>query len=386
MSIVKNITSADNLDWREIVINWEGMGDDVTEIKAGTPMDAEGNIANNGNCFGLMMGDVLRTRNRARVVISGPVDLDDAEENSGITLTDEAKAAMRDVWFPGKSGGGLPTGGAAYQQLVTDGEGNAKWEDRLAYDTVAEITYLDEMTLAFSAVNSNLNSSSISATLDISAGDTVIVTWDGVRYTCIADDTLGTLALGNMGIAGAGEDTGEPFVFFKESGIWMVATTDSSASHVVSVSGYDIVPKKIDAKYVDLSSVPALQEMPYGEWTYEKAKKILNSGKLPYMQMSMDWGAFIMFPCQDATGQSSTEYITFASFVSCDLMDYSGARVAYVKLIKGAGNVVGNNVKIYDLPRGDNGTDIIIKSSTSGSSKKFKITVDDSGTISATEV
>lgn len=133
MSIAKNITSADNLDWREIVINWEGMGDDVTEIKAGTPMDAEGNIANNGNCFGLMMGDVLRTRIRARVVISGPVDLDEAEANSGITLTDEAKAAMRDVWFPGKSGGGLPTGGTPYQQLVTDGAGNAKWEDRLAY-------------------------------------------------------------------------------------------------------------------------------------------------------------------------------------------------------------------------------------------------------------
>ena len=26
------------------------------------------------------------------------------------------------------------TNGASYQQLVTDGEGNAKWEDRLAYD------------------------------------------------------------------------------------------------------------------------------------------------------------------------------------------------------------------------------------------------------------
>lgn len=33
----------------------------------------------------------------------------------------------------GGGGGGLPAGGAPYQQLVTDGEGNAKWEDRLAY-------------------------------------------------------------------------------------------------------------------------------------------------------------------------------------------------------------------------------------------------------------
>lgn len=31
------------------------------------------------------------------------------------------------------SGGGLPTGGQPYQQLVTDGTGAAKWEDRLAY-------------------------------------------------------------------------------------------------------------------------------------------------------------------------------------------------------------------------------------------------------------
>lgn len=33
----------------------------------------------------------------------------------------------------GGGGGGLPSGGAPYQQLVTDGTGAAKWEDRLAY-------------------------------------------------------------------------------------------------------------------------------------------------------------------------------------------------------------------------------------------------------------
>lgn len=34
-----------------------------------------------------------------------------------------------------KAGGGLPTGGASYQQLVTDGQGVAKWENKLAYNT-----------------------------------------------------------------------------------------------------------------------------------------------------------------------------------------------------------------------------------------------------------
>lgn len=36
--------------------------------------------------------------------------------------------------IPGKKIGGLPEGGAPYQQLVTDGEGVAKWEDRTHYE------------------------------------------------------------------------------------------------------------------------------------------------------------------------------------------------------------------------------------------------------------
>ena len=39
------------------------------------------------------------------------------------------------VRIPASSvGGGLPSGGAPYQQLVTDADGVVKWEDRLAYD------------------------------------------------------------------------------------------------------------------------------------------------------------------------------------------------------------------------------------------------------------
>ena len=37
------------------------------------------------------------------------------------------------------SSGGLPEGGTPYHYLVTDGDGNAKWEDRLAYESIAEI-------------------------------------------------------------------------------------------------------------------------------------------------------------------------------------------------------------------------------------------------------
>lgn len=45
----------------------------------------------------------------------------------------------------------------------------------------------------------------------------------------------------------------------------------------------------------------------------------------------------------------------------------------------------GSSAKTIEIPSGGGG-DLIIPSSTAGSTKKFKITVDDSGTIAATEV
>ena len=264
MSIVKNITSEDNLDWREIVINWEGMGDDVTEIKAGTPMDAEGNIANNGNCFGLMMGDVLRTRSRARVVISGPVDLDEAEANSGITLTDEAKAAMRDVWFPGKSGGGLPTGGAPYQQLVTDGEGNVKWADRLAYgdsrvviefnpgewfvhvsDDIGELNATDGAELYFHFDDGSPDGSEGTCTLQ-AAGDLLSCQYCFIALTDNID--LGGIVLPKRGIYLY--KTESSFVSSVANFVPPASDTDQPPEPIITWDGSTGEIKKLDEKFL----------------------------------------------------------------------------------------------------------------------------------------
>ena len=42
-------------------------------------------------------------------------------------------ALMKKLGGSGSGGSGLPTGGAPYQQLVTDGTGKVTWEDRPAY-------------------------------------------------------------------------------------------------------------------------------------------------------------------------------------------------------------------------------------------------------------
>ena len=99
-----NFYAMDTLDWREVKIDWDAITEDI--IKAGTPMSREGKAANDGSCYGILMDDVQRKRNKAgRVMISGRLDFAQAEAHSGVALSEEAKAALPDVWDQGGSGG-----------------------------------------------------------------------------------------------------------------------------------------------------------------------------------------------------------------------------------------------------------------------------------------
>jgi hypothetical protein len=99
-----NITCLDDFDWREVKIDWDAITEDI--IKAGTPISKEGKIANDGSCYGVLMDDLQRKRNKAgRVIISGCVDFAQAEAHSGIALSAAAKAAMPDVWSQGGGSG-----------------------------------------------------------------------------------------------------------------------------------------------------------------------------------------------------------------------------------------------------------------------------------------
>ena len=277
-------------------------------------------------------------------------------------------------------------GGEPYKSLVTDGDGNVKWEDRLAYAETKLVEIVPETTVTFSDIR-GLMGANFPDSFNPEEGVPYRITWDGETYECLMYDYNGYPALGNLDIANMGEDTGEPFVMVYNGTAWMTGTANTSTAHLISISELSEVVKKIDAKYVDMSNARVLVRMPSNSWTYEKAKEILDSGKLPYMQMSLDWGAFIMFPCQDTTGFTSDVYITFASLVTCENMESSAyASAAYLKLVKGAGVADITDVKIYDLPKSGNGNGVVVRSSTSGSSKQFEITVDDSGAITATEV
>ena len=220
------------------------------------------------------------------------------------------------------SGGGLPEGATAYQQLVTDGEGNTKWEDRLCYSYQGEeyTSVLDtsQFTHAYTiGQNSGFSyngQSYIIAAIDdkyaeqipllvmflpgaepFPVGAKCKVTFDDTIYNCeIVEDAEYCWHIGNMSIGQPSDypDTGEPFCF--EFGI----------------PGYNLyIPGEYKGNGIYVYTLHGLK--------IEMASEIV-------VPIDPKW-----------------------------------------------------------LPVVDS---VTLNSSTNGSSKKFKITVDDSGTISATEV
>ena len=84
------------------------------------------------------------------------------------------------------------------------------------------------------------------------AGETYKVYWDSTAYECTCVNSEGMSVLGNLSIPGFGSDTGEPFVLAVNISeeTTEIYTTDTSATHTISVSG--LVPEivKIDKKYL----------------------------------------------------------------------------------------------------------------------------------------
>lgn len=81
-----------------------------TNIKAGTPMDRAGNICNDANAVGILLGDVVQELDSVQafdgkryangvLLTAGYVDKNYAQEHSGITYSDAAIAALTGITF-----------------------------------------------------------------------------------------------------------------------------------------------------------------------------------------------------------------------------------------------------------------------------------------------
>ena len=113
-----------------------------------------------------------------------------------------------------------------------------------------ETVLVKESTITFSKRNGKYQAV-VPSTFKATVGETYKVSWDGTVYECTCAIAEGLPVLGNLSIAGASSDTGEPFLIVVFNGERIsIITADTSASHTISISGFVQEVVKIDEKYL----------------------------------------------------------------------------------------------------------------------------------------
>ena len=293
------------------------------------------------------------------------------------------------------------------------------------------VTLMEEQEVTFSDLGGGRMMAQSPVKLELGAnpiklGDKLTVVWDGVSYDVIVKDAgEGILGFGNLSISNPSlEATDDPFLY--TYGLWV--TSDAATSHAIGVAGPQAVYTTMDANFI-----PIATENTYGavktsdfikmvtldgkmdkETVYKYAKEF-EDGKIR-LRLVIDenrihdissigkygkTGAGEVFTVYTEEAPYCGKQFTCGSDGQYDFSLWPSTKytssVAYLQDIWLHSNDETNNTsaKITVSAKGkwaegmflDIGCEgIIVNSSTSGSLKKFKITVDDSGTISATEV
>ena len=285
------------------------------------------------------------------------------------------------------------------------------------------VTLMEEQEVMFFDYGGQMMANSPVA-LEIKPGDKLTVVWDGVSYDVVAKDVEGLVGFGNLAIIDPSlEATDSPFAYGNK--LWF--TTDTATTHTIKVIGQQATYAPMDANFI-----PVATENTYGavktsdfikmvtlegkmdkETVYKYAKEF-EDGKIRLRLVDNSYIYDISsIGNYGKTGARETFTVYTESAPYCGKQFTCGSdgqydfslrpstiyttSVAYLQDIWLHSNDETNNTsaKITVSAKGkwadgmflDVGCEgIIVESSTSGSLKKFKITVDDSGTISATEV
>lgn len=134
-----------------------------------------------------------------------------------------------------------------YQQLVTDADGVAKWEDKLAYTEDCEIIH--RQTVSCELKEGSLYGSTVDGHLtDEIVGKSLKVVFDGVEYECEAVKFSGVdgVCLGNTSLIGAQGGNGEPFIIF-DQGNCVIGVSEPGEYEICILESHI---KTIDPKYI----------------------------------------------------------------------------------------------------------------------------------------
>ena len=312
------------------------------------------------------------------------------------------------------------------------------------YKDKETVTLMEEQTVSFSFYGGNdLGDAIAPVYIDLDADSTYIVKFDDIEYECTVKQGDNVLFIGNGFFVGK-EDTHEPFLYGtdgSEQGAWIYSGTEKN--HTISVVMSRIGIQKIPKKFIpwDESNFKEPIYIPYvpDVWTIKEKEKYYNKwceghaiiinyndsnafglvismyyAKAVGLQMCIisSTGELLSWQHRNSTWSRSditedgikmtvdgvidnryswaifSEPIdnvnigdTFKALLTWNKNDKKPAIFKESKTnISGVVNETYTNLVLNE------DKEIILTSSTEGSSKKFALTVDDSGTISATEV
>ena len=200
----------------------------------------------------------------------------------------------------GSGTSGLPSGSSPNQYLVTDGEGNAKWEDRLGYIAVGD-TVLSETTPVF---NEDMEGYVITEQFALTVGDFYKVTYNGEDYICkvqsMYDPEMGSIiVLGNGKGFGVSTST-EPFCVAQMGGMTGVIPMDGAENVTIAIA--KCVVKKIDKVLI-----------PETELDYFNLDRVLGSGALNEFDVG-EFDSSNMYPTKLSDSAISVDVDTFREY------------------------------------------------------------------------
>ena len=156
-------------------------------------------------------------------------------------------------------------------------------KNRPFYTTYVETVLVEESTVSFSKSPGGSYQGQVQPTFSPTLGKTYKVSWDGTTYESACVEIEGNIVIGNPSILGVGADTGESFLAIPKALVIVFFTSDTSASHTISISGdVESGVVKIDQKY--LPEVPIITyDSSAGTYssdlTAEELYEILSGGK-----------------------------------------------------------------------------------------------------------
>lgn len=282
-----------------------------------------------------------------------------------------------------------------HQMLVTNADGETEWQNRTHYSEIAIIDIIPQQDIAMikhPTKDFYWDSKTLFNGVGFMANKTYTIYFNGVEYNCVPYNIGAFTYLGNSTIWGeSNHGNNEPFtirmtggqttgsISVKNAGTYNIRVVGpSEVYHGISGDYTGLYRNDIGALNTDKSVAGNGGKNSFGVIGVAMGEESFAHGTSS-MAMSKYSAAF------NGTVAASDYQFT------CGYNNKADMAGTYLHIV---GNGKNGRSNAYTLDWSGNGwfagtvegTAMILKSSTEGSTKRFKVTVDDSGTLTVTEI